>query len=151
MEKGTVPMAVASVLNASGVKIAYTDDPCSLPKARKNAQEIAGTTEAHLRDGAAVANFMAWFDVHSETGITEIDVAQTLEACRRDTNLLRDISFDSIVGTGPNGAVIHYRVTHDTNRRLESGEIMVVDSGGPIRRRHNGHHEDLADWTCRRR
>ncbi|MGH1444673.1 MAG: aminopeptidase P family protein [Cognatishimia sp.] len=130
LDKGSVPLAIASVLAASGLEIAYDQDPCALPKACKNAQEIAGTTEAHLRDGAAVCNFLAWFDENAEQHITEIDVATQLENCRRDTGLLRDISFDTIAGAGPNGAVIHYRVTHDTNRTLQSGEIMVVDSGG---------------------
>lgn len=130
LEKSSAPMAVASVLKSQGTDVVYAPDPCSLPKARKNAKELAGTTEAHLRDGAAVVDFMSWFDENSETGITEIDVATKLEECRRGTNLLRDISFDTIAGTGPNGAVMHYRVTHDTNRSLQTGEIMVVDSGG---------------------
>ena len=130
LEKSSAPMAVASVLSSVGTEIIYAADPCSLPKARKNAQELAGTTEAHLRDGAAVADFLAWFDDNAQSGITEIDVAQKLEDCRRSTNMLRDISFDTIAGTGPNGAVIHYRVTHDSNRTLQKGEIMVLDSGG---------------------
>lgn len=130
LDKSTAPMAVASVLTAAGTTIDYGAEPCALPKARKNAKELAGTTEAHLRDGAAVANFLSWFDDNSESGISEIEVAKYLEACRTATNQLKDISFDSIVGAGPHGAVIHYRVTHDTARTLQSGEIMVVDSGG---------------------
>lgn len=130
VDKTTAPMAVASVLRSEGIDIVYSGDPCALPKARKNARELAGTTEAHLRDGAAVVNFMAWFDANAQSGISEIDVATKMEECRRATNLLRDISFDTIAGTGPNGAVMHYRVTHDTNRDLQSGEIIVVDSGG---------------------
>lgn len=129
--KRSTPLVVASALEARDVATMYSAyDPCELPKARKNAQELAGTTEAHLRDGAAMANFLAWFDETCESGITEIDVAKQLESCRAATNQLKDISFDSIVGTGPHGAVIHYRVTHDTARTLQSGEIMVVDSGG---------------------
>lgn len=130
LDKSSVPMAVAAMLSAQQIEISYGADPCALPKACKNPAELAGTTEAHLRDGAAMAEFLAWFDQHSETGITEIDVAQTLETCRQETGSLKDISFDTIAGTGPNGAVIHYRVTHDTNRTLKSGEIMVLDSGG---------------------
>jgi len=130
LDKSTAPMAVASVLSTQGTEIDFGAEPCALPKARKNARELEGTTEAHLRDGAAVANFLAWFDDNSENGISEIDVAQQLESCRTATNQLKDISFDSIVGTGPHGAVIHYRVTHDTSRTLQSGEIMVIDSGG---------------------
>ncbi len=130
LDKTSVPMAIASTLSASGIEISYKGDPCVLPKSRKNAAELNGTTEAHLRDGAAVANTLAWFDENATQNVTEIDVTTQLEGKRAATNLLRDISFDTIAGTGPNGAVIHYRVTHDTNRRLKAGEIMVLDSGG---------------------
>ena len=104
-----------------------------LPKARKNATEIAGTTEAHLRDGAAMCDFLAWFEDAAETGITEIDVVRKLEESRRATNALLDISFDTIAGTGPHGAVIHYRVTEETNRALAKGDLLVLDSGGQYR------------------
>ncbi|CUJ20471.1 aminopeptidase P family protein [Cognatishimia activa] len=130
LDKSSAPMAIASILAAKGIDISYGADPCAMPKACKNAAELDGTTEAHLRDGAAMVNFLAWFDAHSESGINEIDVAEKLEGYRQATGALRDISFDSIVGTGPHGAVIHYRVTHNTARVLQSGEIMVLDSGG---------------------
>ncbi len=130
LDKSSAPMAVASILTANDVEISYDVDPCALPKACKNQAELAATTKAHLRDGAAVCDFLAWFDENAETGVTEIDLVTNLENCRRDTNLLRDVSFETIAGTGSNGAVIHYRVTHKTNRRLTDGDIVVVDSGG---------------------
>lgn len=130
LDRSSAPVAVASALIAAGIDISYGDDPCALPKARKNPTELAGTTEAHLRDGAAVCNFLSWFDDNAATGITEVDVVTKLEEYRRATNALMDISFDTIAGTGPNGAVIHYRVTHDTNRTLETGDLIVLDSGG---------------------
>jgi Xaa-Pro aminopeptidase len=102
-----------------------------LPKAKKNAAEIAGMEEAHLVDGAAMVEFLAWLDAELPGGgLTEIDVVRALEGFRRATNQLQEISFETICGTGPHGAIMHYRVTEATNRPLRPGEIVVVDSGG---------------------
>lgn len=125
------PERVLTALTCAGRVVVKAPDLCELPKARKNPVEIAGTREAHLRDGAAMVRFLAWLDAEAHKGgVTEIDVVKTLEGFRRDTNALRDISFDTIAGTGPNGAVIHYRVTEGTNRTLSEGDLIVVDSGG---------------------
>ena len=105
-------------------------DPCILPKACKTAAEIAGARAAHLRDGAALARFLAWLDATApEGGLTEIDVVSKLEAIRAETGLLRDIAFDTICGAGPDGAIVHYRVTEDFNRGVLPGELLLVDSG----------------------
>ncbi|UWR00772.1 aminopeptidase P family protein [Rhodobacteraceae bacterium S2214] len=106
-------------------------DPCALPKARKNAVEVQGSRDAHLRDGAAMVRFLAWLDRESPAGgLTEIDVVKALEGFRRDTNALRDISFETISGSGPNGAIVHYRVSDKTNRAVKPSELLLVDSGG---------------------
>jgi len=63
-------------------------------------------------------------------GLTEIDVVQKLEGFRRDTNMLRDISFETISGSGPNGAIVHYRVSDESNRDVTPGDLLLVDSGG---------------------
>ena len=130
LDKSSVPMAIASALRTAKIKICYADDPCVLPKACKNPTEIAGTTQAHLRDAAAMCEFLTWFDANVDQGLTEIDVVQALEAKRRDTGALLEISFDTIAGSGPNGALPHYRVTHGSNRTLKPGELLVLDSGG---------------------
>ncbi len=105
-------------------------DPCILPKARKNAAEIAGARAAHERDGVAMARFLAWLDREATTGrLDEIGAVRQLEAMRAETQALKDISFDTISGSGPNGAIVHYRVTEATNRRLKTGELFLVDSG----------------------
>lgn len=131
LDKASAPIALAGLLNEAGVEIRWGADPCLLPKARKTPAEIAGTTEAHLRDGAAVVEFLSWLDATVPTArLTEIDVATELEVCRRATNALRDISFDTIAGSGPNGAIVHYRVTRDTNRDLAPGDLLLIDSGG---------------------
>jgi Xaa-Pro aminopeptidase len=130
VDRASAPLAVAEILRTAGVNIAWGDDPCRLPKARKNAAEIQATREAHLRDGAAMAEFLCWLDDQApKGGLTEIAVVQALEGFRRATNALYDISFDTICGAGPNGAIMHYRVTEETNRPVRQGELLLVDSG----------------------
>lgn len=126
----SAPIAVIQTLETAGAAIVRADDPCILPKAVKNAAEIAGAREAHLVDGAAMCEFLTWYDATAQAQITEIDLVTELESQRRATGKLREISFDTISGSGPNGAVIHYRVTYDSNRTLETGDLVVLDSGG---------------------
>jgi Xaa-Pro aminopeptidase len=105
-------------------------DPCLLPKARKNTAEIKGARAAHKRDGAAVVRFLAWLDREAPGGgLDEIAASRRLEEIRSETQALKEISFDTISGAGPNGAIVHYRVTTATNRKLRSGELYLVDSG----------------------
>ena len=105
-------------------------DPTALPKARKSEAELAATRAAHIRDGAAVARFLRWLDEARPEDATEIDVVTALEGFRRATNALRDISFETIAGAGPNGAIVHYRVNRDTDRTLGTDTLLLVDSGG---------------------
>ncbi len=130
VDRATAPLAVSQELEEAGVALVWGDDPCRLPKARKNAAEIAATRAAHLRDGAAMVEFLSWLDARApQAGLTEIEVVQSLEGFRRATNALHDISFDTICGSGPNGAIMHYRVTEDSNRAIEPDELLLVDSG----------------------
>jgi Xaa-Pro aminopeptidase len=122
--------AIFDRLGASGAEVVRGSDPCALPKACKNAVEIDGTRAAHRRDGAAVTRFLAWLARHGASGtLTEIDAAEQLARFRRENELFRDFSFDTISGAGPNGAIVHYRVTPETNRRIEPGELYLIDSG----------------------
>jgi Xaa-Pro aminopeptidase len=106
-------------------------DPVVNMKAVKNAVEIEGSRAAHLRDGVALTKFLAWFDREAPSGkLTEIDAVEALESFRRENGLLKDISFSTIAGSGPNGAIVHYRVTRKTNRKISPGEIFLIDSGG---------------------
>jgi Xaa-Pro aminopeptidase len=117
-------------LKGGKARIVRAADPCLLPKARKNAAEIRGARAAHKRDGAAVARFLAWLDREAPAGqLDEIAVARRLEAVRSETQALKEVSFDTISGAGPNGAIVHYRVTTATNRKLEPGQLYLVDSG----------------------
>ena len=122
----TAPVAVKSAL-AQGVGAA---DPCLMAKLVKHPAELAGMRAAHLRDGAAMVEFLAWFDAQELTGLSEIDMAQKLETCRAATGQLLDLSFDAISSTGPNAAINHYRVTEGTNRMLQTGDLFLIDSGG---------------------
>ncbi len=127
VDAGTLPQIVADAL---GDRMVDGGDPCALPKACKNAAEISGTAEAHLRDAAAVVELLCWLDAQPPGTLTETQVVTRLEESRRRDNALQDISFDTIAGTGPNGAIMHYRVTEETDSRLENGHLLVLDSGG---------------------
>ena len=130
VDRATAPLAVAQELEGAGIPVAWGDDPCRLPKACKTPAEIAATRRAHLRDGAAVVEFLHWLDQQAPKGdLTEIDVVRALERFRTATGQLHDLSFDTICGAGPNGAIIHYRVTHATNRPLGTDTLLLVDSG----------------------
>jgi len=97
----------------------------------KTDAEIAGARAAHLRDGAAMVNFIAWLAEQAPKGaLTEIDVVKSLEGFRRATNALLDVSFETICGAGEHGAIVHYRVTDETNRAVNPGELLLIDSGG---------------------
>jgi Xaa-Pro aminopeptidase len=127
----TAASAVFDRLSAAGAKIRRAPDPVQLPKACKNPVEIEGSRKAHIRDGAALSNFLAWFAREAPNGhLTEIDTAKALEGYRARTGSLRDLSFDSISGAGANGAVVHYRVNTSTNRPVRNNEIFLIDSGG---------------------
>ena len=105
-------------------------DPVTRMKAVKNAAEIAGARAAHARDGAALTRFLAWLDREAPNGrVSEIEAVKALETFRRETGKLKDVSFPTISGAGPNGAIVHYRVTEKSNRKLKSGELYLVDSG----------------------
>lgn len=127
LDKQSVPVAIAEALGERGI---WGDDPCALPKACKNEAEIAGSAAAHLRDGAALCELLAWLDAQPAGSVTETQVVTELEASRRRDNALQEISFDTIAGTGPNGAIMHYRVTEESDARLEDGQLIVLDSGG---------------------
>jgi Xaa-Pro aminopeptidase len=130
VDPATAPQAIVTALAEAGAKLVEKRDPVLLPKSRKNAAELSGMREAHTLDGVALAKFLAWFDdAAPKGGLTEIGIVTALEAFRREEETCVDASFDTISGAGPNGAIVHYRVTDKTDRTLNPGEIMLVDSG----------------------
>lgn len=126
--------AIFEALDAGGAHVLALRDPAVLPKAVKNPVEIAGHKAAQARDGAALSRFLHWIAVEAaKGGVDELGAAARLEAFRKETGLLEDLSFDTISGAGPNGAVVHYRVEEKTNRPIETGSLYLVDSGGQYR------------------
>lgn len=123
--------AVFAELAAAGASVVEERDPTVLPKACKNPVEQAGHRAAQARDGTAVSRFLHWLSVEApQAKVDEMSAAESLHQFRRDTGDLRDLSFDTISGAGPNGAVVHYRVSDETNRPLEPNSVYLVDSGG---------------------
>ncbi len=134
IETATVPYWAATRLQAAGAALVRDADPVALPKACKNPVELEGVRVAHRRDGAAVSRFLGWLARESKAGkLREIEVSDRLQALRAETGKLRDLSFDTISGAGPNGAVVHYRASPATERTLEPGSLYLVDSGGQYR------------------
>lgn len=130
LDTATAADALHRLIAGRGGKVVRGADPVSLLKAVKNGTEIAGTRTAHRRDAVALARFLAFIDREAPRGkLTEIDAVEALETFRRDTGALKDVSFPTIAGTGPNGAIVHYRVTRKSNRRIQPGELLLVDSG----------------------
>ena len=130
LDSATAADALTRLITSSGGKPVRGADPTALLKAVKNDTEIAGTKTAHRRDAIALARFLAWVDREAPSGsLTEIDAVEALETFRRDTGALKDVSFPTISGTGPNGAIVHYRVTRKSNRRIAPGDLLLIDSG----------------------
>ncbi|MGZ8310624.1 MAG: aminopeptidase P family protein [Allosphingosinicella sp.] len=123
--------AIFEALEKAGARVIAKRDPAVLPKALKNEVEIAGHRAAQARDGAALSRFLHWLSVEApKGGVDELGAAAKLQGFRQAGGDLRDLSFDTISGAGPNGAIVHYRVTEETNRPLERDTLYLVDSGG---------------------
>jgi Xaa-Pro aminopeptidase len=130
LDSATAADALSRLIASAGGKPVRGNDPVILLRASKNDTEIEGARAAHRRDAIALARFLAWVDREAPAGgLTEIDAVEALETFRRDTGALRDVSFPTISGTGPNGAIVHYRVTRKSNRRIAPGDLLLIDSG----------------------
>jgi Xaa-Pro aminopeptidase len=128
-DAATVPAYLTQAIDRAGGKAEIGADPITLMKAKKNAFELAGARAAHERDGAAMTNFLAWLAAEAPRGrLTEIDAVKALETFRRASPALKDLSFPTIAGAGPNSAIPHYRVSEQSNRKIERG-ILLIDSG----------------------
>jgi len=128
------PFALAELIRAKGGEVVEGNDPAKLPRACKNLVELNGSAAAHVQDGAAMVEFLAWLEDTKPGTITEIDATKKLEEVRGRVgqamqNPLKDISFDTIAGAGEHAAIMHYRVTVDTDRFIAPGELFLIDSG----------------------
>ncbi len=130
VDKSSAAFEVVRRIEAGGGKVVVGPDPVLLPKALKNPTELQGIRAAHIRDGVAMVRFLAWLDREApKGGLDEIAVTKKLEEFRSDTGALRDVSFDTIAGGGPNAAIPHYHVSTASNRKVEVNGILLVDSG----------------------
>lgn len=130
-DPGSAVAAVFDALDAGGAKVLSLRDPVILAKAIKNPAEIAGQKAAQARDGAALSRFLKWFEETApQGGLTEMSAADKLREFRDQTGVLKDLSFDTISATGPNGAIPHYKVTDESSLPIEVGQLYLVDSGG---------------------
>jgi Xaa-Pro aminopeptidase len=127
-------LTIAAALKRCKAKLIEAPDPCTLFKAKKNKVELQGARNVHLRDGAALCRFLAWLGAEALAGAPdELTASGKLEEFRRETNLLQDLSFDTIAGAGSNGAIVHYRAAPETNKKLLPGTLFLIDSGGQYR------------------
>lgn len=130
IDPALAPMRYVTELKDAGAKVVDLADPCALPRATKNETELNGARAAHVRDGAAITQFLHWIATKAQDGtVDEIEAAKKLEEFRAATGKLIDLSFDTISGAGENGAVVHYKVSTATSRKLSPGELFLIDSG----------------------
>ena len=131
LDPATAPAWALDRLTAAKAAVDRGPDPCALPKACKNEVELDGARRAHRRDGVALVRFLAWLAAHAASGkLGEIGAADQLERFRQDGELYRGPSFPTISGAGPNGAIVHYRASPASDRKLRRGQLYLVDSGG---------------------
>jgi Xaa-Pro aminopeptidase len=120
----------AELVTEAGAKVHASPSPLLLPRARKNAVELAGMRAAHLRDAVAVVRFLTWLEDHWRDGLDELGAAERLAAFRAEGELFQGLSFDTIAGFGPNGAIVHYRASPETTRVIDDSTLFLLDSGG---------------------
>ncbi|MBA5723672.1 aminopeptidase P family protein [Candidatus Liberibacter sp.] len=129
-----IPYHLFRIIEQAGGNVFEGSDPSCLLRSVKNTSEIQGMISAHIQDGIAMVYFLSWLDSQNPGEITEIDVVKKLEEYREELGLrmknpLRDIAFDTISASGANAAIIHYRVDMESNRFLQEGELLLLDSG----------------------
>ncbi|GLR66379.1 Xaa-Pro aminopeptidase [Acidocella aquatica] len=130
-DPAAMPVWFKTTLEAAGAKIAEGPDPVALPRALKNPVEQAGARAAHRRDGAAMVRFLAWLAKAAPMGAqSEISAAEALLGERAGEHNFKGESFPAISGAGEHGAIIHYRVTPESNRPIRPNEVYLIDSGG---------------------
>lgn len=130
-DPATMPVWFEMRLREAGALITQASDPVALPRACKNVTEQDGARVAHLRDALAMVRFLSWLAEAAPTGQeTEMSAAAKLLACRAEAPLFRGESFPAISGAGENGAIIHYRVSAESNRHIRANEVYLIDSGG---------------------
>jgi Xaa-Pro aminopeptidase len=130
IDKNSCSYFFENIINKNN-KILNFNDPIYFFKAIKKKQEIENIKKAHIYDGVALTKYLFWIKKNfDKKKITEISASQKLFNFRKKNKKFKFLSFPTISGTGPNGAIIHYKATRETNRKLKKGDIYLVDSGG---------------------
>ncbi|MCB1557141.1 MAG: aminopeptidase P family protein [Alphaproteobacteria bacterium] len=125
------PVRFLQIADKAGLRTKEAEDPCVLPRAIKTPAEQTAIREAHIRDGVAMVRFLHWIATEAPKGhLTELDLVAKRESFSRDDPAWREPSFDTIAGWAENGAIIHYRVTPETNKRILPPGLLLMDSGG---------------------
>ena len=151
-DQNHLPWKVYQYLEHSDKKFIQMSDPANTLKSVKNSTEIDGMISAHLRDAVAFIRFMYWFFKLDRTSeLDEISLIKKLESYRRNTGFLREISFDTICGSGSNGAIIHYRATNKSNRKIKKNDIILIDSGGQYLEGTTDITRSICRGTCDKR
>ena len=128
-EPASLPQALYAPLAACGAKLVEVACPVTAMKARKNPAELAGTRRAHIEDGAVMVRFLHWLSTGGGNGMAESDIAAHLLSLRKASLQFIASSFDTICGSGPNGAIVHYRAIAGQDSVLPTDSLLLVDSG----------------------
>ena len=130
LDGNNCPIAIKSLISSKRNKIFNELDPALSIKSIKNKIEIRNSRIAHKKDGLAMINLLYWIEQNKRSRISEIDIIEKLAEFRKKNTNYFGPSFDTICGSGPNGAIIHYRANSKTNRIIKSGDLVLIDSGG---------------------
>ena len=131
LDPSATPVQVKTLLDKNNNDLTFKLNPIDPIKALKTKAEQHGTIKAHEIDGLALIKFLHWLDTEAQDGSkTELDAVAQLEAFRREHPDFKDPSFDTISGAGSNGAIVHYRSTPKTNKKIEPNSLFLCDSGG---------------------
>ena len=127
----TCSMFYEKLLKNLQIKYVCKLDPIYFLKCKKNKKEIINSKKSHLYDGVALTKFIFWIKNNvTKLNITELSAQKKLENFRKKNRYYKFPSFNTISGSGPNGAIVHYRATKNTNRLIKKNDIYLCDSGG---------------------
>ena len=130
IDRNTCSIYFENIINKDNTILNY-QDPIYFLKSIKTKKEIKNIQKAHINDGIALTKYLFWLKKNfMKKKITEISAEKKLLNFRKQNKNFKFLSFPTISGTGPNGAIIHYKATKESNRRLKEGDIYLVDSGG---------------------
>ena len=127
----TLPSNIYQSLKKLKSKIKLIDDSIEILKSQKNNTEIKGVRSAHLRDGVALTKAIFWIkESVMKKGLTELQAVKRIDTNRSKNKHFHSLSFPTIAGSGPNGAIVHYHANKKTNRIIKDTDLFLIDSGG---------------------